>query len=149
MNTERKGMINSISSLDVVLAVYIRSAEWRRGLNFISEDKDAIQTGLWQYDRGKKLGPHRHVGNMRNIDRTQEVIFVKSGSLRVSIYSESEELVEKLILNAGDLVILLSGGHGYEVLENETQVLEVKNGPYTGLDDRIPFHEDTLEPKGD
>ena len=127
-----------------VLAIYVRSDDWQKGLNFISHDEDSIQVGLWYYESGKKLGPHKHIRNERQINITQEMIFVKKGRVRSSIYSENNDLVETVDLNAGDLMILFSGGHGYRILENDTQVLEVKNGPYTGLEDRVPFDEKLL-----
>jgi len=136
--------INRITHKDKVLAVFIRGEDWSPGLNFISHDDDFIQVGLWDYESGKKLGPHRHVKNERKVRATQEMIFVKKGRLRASIYSEDKDLVKRVDLKAGDLMVLFSGGHGYRILDDDTQVLEVKNGPYTGLDDRVPFDDSSL-----
>jgi len=127
-----------------VFAVYIRSQDWESGLHFVSKDEDFIQVGLWGYDSGKKLGPHKHVINERKINITQEVIFVKRGKLRAFIYEDNHDLIKTVDLGPGDLMITLAGGHGYKILEDDTQVLEVKNGPFTGLDDRVPIDEAEL-----
>lgn len=78
------------------------------------------------------LNPHIHLIKPRAIMRTQEVLFVKDGAIRASIYTEKEQFLKALELHKGDAIILLAGGHGYEILEDNTKVLEVKNGPYLG-----------------
>jgi len=131
--------INRIEKDGILFAVYLRSGDWEEGLNFISQDEDSIQVGLWNYQAGKLLGPHRHVINNRKISRTQEVIFIKKGSLRAVVYEEEDQPVKSVRLRSGDFLVTFFGGHGYEILEDGTQVLEVKNGPFTGLQDRIPI----------
>jgi len=116
------------------LAIYLSSSSWGKGLNFLTEDKDFIQVGIWGHDKDMKLQPHMHNELRRDISRTQEVIFVKSGKVAAYIFDEKENLVRKLELHPGDVLILLKGGHGYEILEDDTCVLEVKNGPYLGAE---------------
>ena len=119
---------------DLVLAIVIRNADWEEGLNFVSSEGDYQQVGIWGYDKGKKLAPHIHLIEPREVLRTQEVIFVKEGRIRADIYTEKEEFLKSIELEKGDTIILLKGGHGYEILEDNTKVLEVKNGPYVGAD---------------
>ena len=64
--------------------------------------------------------------------------------LNSRLISQNNELIKRVDLNTGDLMVFFSGGHSYKILENGTQVLEVKNGPYTGLDDRVPFDDRSL-----
>lgn len=116
------------------LAIYFPSSSWGKGLTFLTDDRDSIQVGIWGYDGGLKLQPHIHNETKRKVSRTQEAIFVKSGRVAAYIFDEEENLVRRLELNSGDILILLKGGHGYEILENDTYVLEVKNGPYPGAD---------------
>jgi len=104
------------------------------GLTFFSEDNDFVQVGAWRYDKGKQLLAHIHNFVRREIDRTQEFIFVVKGSIKASIYDDNENPVKDLILNSNEGLILLSGGHGYEIMENDTVVIEVKNGPYIGAE---------------
>ena len=119
---------------ELVLAIIIRNADWEDGLNFISSDDDYQQVGTWGYDKGKKLAAHIHLTAPREVSCTQEVVFVKDGRIRADIYTENEELLKSVELEKGDTIILLNGGHGYEILENNTRVLEVKNGPYVGAE---------------
>lgn len=120
---------------DVVLARHIpSSAAWNEGLSFFSQDNEYIQVGVWGYSAGKELKAHIHNEVTREVLWTQEVIFVRTGKIRANIYDTSEAKVAELIVGAGDIIILLRGGHGYDIIEDGTQVLEVKNGPYVGPD---------------
>ena len=119
---------------DLILAIVIRDEVWEEGLNFISSDEDYQQVGIWGYDKGKKLAPHIHLIAPREVLRTQEVVFVKEGRIRADIYTEKEDFFKSVELRKGDTIILLNGGHGYEILEDNTKVLEVKNGPYVGAE---------------
>ena len=116
------------------LAIYIPASVWGKGLNFLSSDQDSIQVGIWGYDRGKKLEPHIHNEVPRRIVRTQELVLVKTGRMATVIFDQDGGFVERIELGPGDALILLEGGHGYEILEDDTSVLEVKNGPYLGAE---------------
>ena len=117
-----------------VLVIVIRDAKWEKGLNFLSAEEDFQQVGIWGYDKGQILAAHIHLKPPRKIDRTQEVIFIKNGRLRADIYSEEREYLKSIELQKGDTAVFLRGGHGYEILEDDTKVLEIKNGPYLGAE---------------
>ncbi len=118
---------------DMVLAKYIPAAvAWQDGLSFFSNENDFIQVGIWGYDSGKKLKAHIHNEVKREVNWTQEVLFVKKGKLLAIIFNTKGEKISEIEVNSGDIIILLRGGHGYEILESGTQVLEIKNGPYAG-----------------
>lgn len=125
---------------DQILARYIPSEEWAEGLGFYSNDQDYVQVGTWQYDKGKELLKHIHNEVERTVNRTQEVLYIKKGSIKARIYSLDEVFIEEITVNEGDTLILLNSGHGYEILQDGTQVLEIKNGPYLGANiDRRRF----------
>lgn len=127
--------IVEIKEGDLVLARHIpATAAWQDGLNFFSQDEDFIQVGIWGYGADKKLKAHIHNEVKREVLWTQEVLFVRTGKLRANIFDTNENKVAELQVNTGDVIILLRGGHGYEILEDGTQVLEIKNGPYVGPD---------------
>jgi len=127
--------IVEIKEGDLVLARHIpASAAWKDGLNFFSQDEDFIQVGAWGYGAGKELKAHIHNKVKREVLWTQEVLFVRTGKLQANIFDTGETKLAELEVNAGDVIILLRGGHGYEILEEGTQVLEIKNGPYVGPD---------------
>jgi hypothetical protein len=120
---------------ELVLARYIPTdAAWKEGLNFFSQDNDFIQVGTWGYSSGKELKAHIHNEVKREVLWTQEVLFVRKGKLRADIFNTKETKVAELEINAGDVLMLLRGGHGYKILNDDTQVLEIKNGPYVGAD---------------
>jgi hypothetical protein len=58
--------------------------------------------------------------------------------LRVDFYDDQRRYLSSRILGAGDVILLVSGGHGFEVLE-EVEMFEVKQGPYLGDQDKTPF----------
>lgn len=128
-----------VKDKDVVLARYIpASTAWEEGLSFFSDDDDYIQVGTWGYDSPKELLAHTHNEVHRDVAWTQEVIFVKKGSIKAEIYDLSNKKIKDIVCNVGDIIVLLRGAHGYHILEDDTQVLEVKNGPYVGADlDRV------------
>jgi len=127
--------INEIKDGDLVLARHIPSQDaWAGGLNFFSIDSEFIQVGTWCYESGKELLAHSHNKVERQVFWTQEVLYIKKGKIKADIFNLESKKVGEFIGNSGDVLILLIGGHGYQILEDETQVLEVKNGPYLGAD---------------
>jgi hypothetical protein len=137
-------MLNNIMFIkdnEQLLAIHIPSnMAWSDGLKFFSKNDDFLQVGTWNYEKGVTLKPHSHNNVIREINITQEVLYVKSGSICANIFNTKKILISSIIINTDDILILLSGGHGYEILESSTKVLEIKNGPYLGADlDRTRF----------
>lgn len=87
---------------------------------------------------GKTIDAHVHNMVHRNVVLTQEVLFIKKGILRVDFYDEYEDYLESRNLLAGDVILLISGGHGFKVIE-EVEMIEVKQGPYSGEQDKKRF----------
>jgi len=116
------------------LATFISKSDIAKGLSFYSEDHDFVQVGTWRYDKGRRLADHAHNVVDRKANRTQEVIYVMQGGVKAFVYSEDERLIEEVLLKEGDFMIFWNGGHGYEILEDNTLVLEAKNGPYLGVE---------------
>jgi hypothetical protein len=87
---------------------------------------------------GKVIAPHVHNPVTREVQYTQEVLFIKRGKLRVDFYNNQQQYLESRILEAGDVILLVTGGHGFEVLE-EIEMIEVKQGPYVGDQDKTRF----------
>ncbi len=125
----------------IVLARHIVKEDIKAGLNFFSDDLEYVQVGVWgRYEQGKHLQEHIHNAFERIANRTHEVLYVIKGSIEAKIYSLAEAYVETIVVQEGDILVLLECGHGYNVLEDNTTVLEVKNGPYVGSEkDRYRF----------
>ena len=123
-----------------IICIIYRDEDWVRGLNFITPDNLFIQVGSWWYDKGKVLDKHVHNDFDRVAKRTQECVYVRKGSMRVSLYSEELEALDSFVLKKGDLSVFAYGGHGYEILEDDTQIIESKNGPFIDVEtDKTKF----------
>ena len=123
-----------------ILSIVYREEDWVEGLNFITPDELFVQVGSWWYQKGKKLASHVHNNFERKAMRTQEMTYVKKGSMRVLLYDEDQNFIEDFVLNEGDLSVFAYGGHGYEILEDDTKIIEAKNWPFIDVDtDKTKF----------
>lgn len=131
--------VHEIRSGGLLLARHVTSDSWgTEPLSFYSGDDEFLQVGTWSYDTGKRLLAHTHNDVPRAVTRTHETLYVRKGKVEARIFNEQRTLVDTRIINEGDLLTLMWGGHGYTVLEDGTQVLEIKNGPYVGAtNDRV------------
>lgn len=127
-----------------VLALLVKPDSWKPGINFVSREEDYIQVGMWKYNTDQKLYPHKHNEVKREVLITQEVLYVQKGKIRANFFAvDGDELVTSRNLGQGDMLICLWGGHGYEILEDGTEVVEIKNGPYVGAErDRTRIGKD-------
>ena len=87
---------------------------------------------------GYSIPPHVHNLVERKVDLTQEVLFIKSGKVRVDFYDNDKAYLESRVLVKGDIVLLAHGGHGFKMIE-PTEMIEVKQGPYCGEMDKVRF----------
>ena len=125
--------VTEIKQGELVLARHIPdSVAWSGGLQFFSPECDYQQVGTWGYEQGKTLLAHSHNEVSREVLWTQEVLYIRAGRVRAEIYDTDDHKVAELEAGAGDILVLLRGGHGYQILQDGTQVLEIKNGPYVG-----------------
>lgn len=132
------GQIEEIKKKDKLLAVIIRDDYTCDGVDFITPHEFSQQVAYMHHPAGKTIDAHVHNMVHRNVVMTQEVLFIKKGILRVDFYDEYEDYLESRDLHAGDIILLVSGGHGFQVLE-DVEMIEVKQGPYAGNDDKKRF----------
>ncbi|MEY8590230.1 hypothetical protein AALK14_02095 [Butyricimonas hominis] len=125
--------METIKHKDQLLSIIYRDEDWVEGLNFITPSELYIQVGSWWYNKGKKLASHVHNDFERSAMRTQEMTYVKSGSMKVLLYDEEHNYLQSFVLNQGDLAVFAYGGHGYEILEDNTKIIEAKNGPFVDV----------------
>lgn len=119
---------------DTTVAILHQRDNWKKGLDFLTPDETFIQAGTWLYDKGTKLKAHRHIVNERMIERTQEVVVVMNGKLRIDLYDENNTIFFEQVVEKGDMFVILTIGHGYEILEDDTRIIEIKNGPFTSVE---------------
>jgi mannose-6-phosphate isomerase-like protein (cupin superfamily) len=132
------------STTGAVLALVVRSTARATGIEFFTPPESSQQLGIMRHEAGHRVLPHIHNVVAREVHRTQEVLLVREGSCELDLYGENREFVASLVLSLGDVVLLASGGHGLRMLE-ECELLEVKQGPYLGVDDKVRF-EGRAEP---
>jgi hypothetical protein len=131
-------MIDQITHNNKILAIIIRHDYSNQGITFFTPDDFSQQLAYMNHPKGKTIDPHVHNRVMREVHLTQEVLAIRRGKLRVDFYNDEKEYLESTILNGGDVILLASGGHGFEMLE-DTEMYEVKQGPYAGENDKTCF----------
>jgi hypothetical protein len=131
-------MIEKILNNGILLAIVIRASFTKEGIEFFTNDKDSQQLGYMKRPKDYIIPPHRHNLISREIHLTQEVLFIKSGIVRVDFYDNSQFYIKSIILKKDDVILLSDGGHGFQIIE-DAEIIEVKQGPYCGEQDKIRF----------
>lgn len=122
-----------------LLAIIISHQFSESGIHFFTPNELSQQLAYMKYDKGKVIPAHVHNPVHRDVFFTQEVLVLKQGKLRVDFYNDSQDYLESQVLHAGDVILLISGGHGFEVIE-DLEMIEVKQGPYVGEQDKTRFN---------
>jgi mannose-6-phosphate isomerase-like protein (cupin superfamily) len=131
-------MFENIEYNDELLAVIIYHNYVLPGITFFTPNDLSQQLAYMQHPKGKLIDPHVHNPVPREVHYTQEVLFIRKGKLKVDFYNSDRDFLESRVLSDGDVILLASGGHGFEVLE-ELEMIEVKQGPYAGELDKTRF----------
>ena len=131
-------MIDRILHNNLELALIVRRSFRPEGISFLTPSAYSQQLGYMNRPAGHVIPPHVHNPVAREVHFTKEVLFIRSGRLRVDFYSDNQEYLESTVLEAGDVILLAFGGHGFEMLE-PTEIIEVKQGPYAGDQDKTRF----------
>lgn len=120
------------------LAIIIRKEDNAKGINFYTPDDFSQQVASMKHPKGHLIEPHFHNKVVREVHYTQEVLIIRKGRLRVDFYDKECNYIESRVLNKDDIIVLVTGGHGFEVLE-DLEMIEVKQGPYIGDSDKTRF----------
>lgn len=123
------------------LGIILRAEHKEEGIEFFTPDDFPQQLGYMKHKKGHKIKPHLHNKIERTINFTFEVLFIKSGKVKVNFYNLNKEHLTSDVLKGGDVILLAFGGHGFEILE-DAEMIEVKQGPYAGDDDKTRFDPD-------
>ena len=121
-----------------LLAVIIRADFEADGIVFATPNELPQQLGYMKRPAGYEIDPHVHVLKRYEVEYSSETLFIRKGKVRIDFYSEDKQYLSSEILTAGDVVLLSRGGHGFEMLE-ESEIIEVKQGPYESDNDKIRF----------
>ncbi len=131
-------MIKKVYDGENLLAIIISNKFNEPGIHFFTPDDFSQQLAYMKHPKGKTIIPHKHNPVPRQVEYTQEILFIKSGKLRVDFYDSDQKYLESYILSQHDVILLIKGGHGFEVLE-ELEMFEIKQGPYVGENDKTRF----------
>lgn len=131
-------MFKEIRHAKQLLAIIIFADFKEDGIRFFTPNSFSQQLAYMKHPKGKTIDAHTHNLVLREVVHTQEVLFIRKGKLRVDFFDDQREYLESCILKSGDTIMLASGGHGFEMLE-ETEMIEVKQGPYAGENDKTRF----------
>jgi hypothetical protein len=131
-------MIKEIKNKQTNFAIIIKNEFTCEGIKFFTPDDFSQQVGYMSRPKGYIIEPHLHNELKREILQTSEVLFIKKGTVKVNFYTNEKAYYTSEILNKGDVILLIEGGHGFEILE-EAQIIEVKQGPYAGNLDKTRF----------
>ena len=131
-------MLEHITHNGHLLALILSHRFQADGIHFFTPHQLSQQLAYMKYPVGKVIPAHVHNPVPRDVLFTQEVLFLKQGKLRVDFYSNHQQYLESRLLEAGDVILLITGGHGFEVIE-ALEMIEVKQGPYVGDQDKTRF----------
>jgi hypothetical protein len=131
-------MIQRINHGGKELALIIRHSFKKDGIEFFTPSDSSQQIGYMKRPTGYVISPHTHNPVLCEVLSTKEVLVIKSGRVRVDFYNDDQGYLESTVLETGDVILLASGGHGFVMLE-ETEIIEVREGHYTGDHNKIRF----------
>lgn len=131
-------MIERIIHNDTLLSIIIRASYQQDGIEFFTPEKFSQQLAYMKRPKDYAIPPHFHNPIPREVLYTEEVLFIKSGKVRVDFYIDRREYFKSKILNQGDVILLAQGGHGLEMIE-QSEIIEVKQGPYLQDKDKTRF----------
>jgi uncharacterized protein with PhoU and TrkA domain len=130
--------VEHISSNGKPLVYIVRAELTPTATTFLTPNEFTQQVGLIVYPATGEVRRHTHRKIERRIRGTSEVILVRKGKCELDIYDDDRNLVATRVLNTGDLMLMVGGGHGFRMIE-DTVLVEVKQGPYTGIDEKELF----------
>jgi len=105
---------------------------------FVTPPEFKQQVGFVVYPQGGEISKHVHLSLERHLTGTSEVLILLKGRCLIDVYNDTKELVATRELRTGDVMLMVGGGHGFRMLE-DTVFLEVKQGPYTGIEEKERF----------
>ena len=130
--------IEKITYNEQVLCVLIHADLLPAQTTFLTPPEYKQQVGFVVYSAGGEIARHTHRALERHLTGTSEVLVVKKGHCFIDIFNDAHELIATRELRTGDVMLMVGGGHGFRMIE-DTVFLEVKQGPYTGLDEKERF----------
>ena len=132
-------MIEKVLHKNKLFALIVRRQFRKKsGINFFTSKEATQQFGFMKHKKNHIVKPHKHNKRLTKILKTTEVLLLLKGTLRVDFYNDKNKYLFSKIINEGDIIMLVHGGHGFKILKN-AEMIEVKQGPYSLASDKIKF----------
>lgn len=123
-------MIKRVMDGSTLIAIVGSLQDVEYGTNFVTEPELPMQLGIIRVDEGKIQNHIHKVQDWTMKSIANEFHIVITGKVFVSLFNNSKILVSKIMLVPGMFCMLFNGGHGYDIVEDDTIIIEVKNGFY-------------------
>jgi hypothetical protein len=130
--------VEHIQADDKPIAIIVRSDFNQPGVSFFSPFEFSQQLGILVHPSGHEVKAHVHNVIARDVRVTQEVLHIIEGKVEITLFTENKSYITSRLLSKGDTILLAYGGHGIKILE-PSKILEVKQGPYAGKEDKEFF----------
>ncbi len=132
-------MIKNITYKKEILAIIIKGKYLKKkGINFFTDPKLSQQVAFMNHPKKHLIQPHTHKNRVRKIKGSTEVLIILGGILKINFFDNKKKYIFSKTVMKNDIVILLKGGHGFEVKKN-CKMIEVKQGPYSESKDKSKF----------
>ena len=133
-------MIEHIEILGKKFAIIIPADYEKNGIEFHSDPNDSLQIGSMMWKSGHHIQGHKHLSHPRSVEFSNEAIFITKGKVKINFLDDLGETISFRILETGDVVLLLDGGHSFDIIE-DARMIEVKQGPYVGESDKLRYKD--------
>ena len=131
-------MVERVIHNKKIIAIIIPADYKKEGIEFFTPNDFSQQLAYMNHPAGYKIPTHTHNKVHRKVYYTLETLFIRKGKVKVDFYTKEKKYLESRIIKKGDVILLASGGHGFTMLE-PTEMIEVKQGPYAGDEDKVKF----------
>ena len=111
-----------------------------KGIKFFTPSDLNMQIGSMSHSKNHIIKPHFHINRKKIIKQMSELLIIFSGQLKVYFYNKNKLRAKSVIINKKDMILLISGGHGFKVLK-KLEMLEIKQGPFIGEKDKMKLEK--------
>lgn len=126
-----------IKNKNNLIAIIIKRKFKKKGTHFLTENKLSLQLGYMQHPKNHQILPHYHLKQKRIVHNTNEILFIKSGKVRIDFFLKKKKFTYRT-LEKGDFIAIVSGGHSFKMIK-PTEMIEIKQGPYSSHKDKVVF----------
>ena len=127
---------NIIIDKKIVAKVFRHNKKKFKGIKFFTPDYLGMQVGSMNHSKNHIIKPHFHINRKKIVKEMSELLIIFSGQLKVFFYKKNKLRAKSVIINKKDMILLISGGHGFKVLKR-LEMLEIKQGPFVGEKDKM------------